>query len=62
MRQIAEDIIDGSCCELCCCYFVDKKENLYSHGYPVVCDDCWKDLTKDEKKLHQRQQMNIHTL
>lgn len=43
MGEMAEDILDGSCCALCGCYFKHpKKENEgYSHGYPVACKDCW---------------------
>lgn len=39
---IAEDMIDGSCCSLCGCYFEDKfnRGNLFTHGYPVVCRTC----------------------
>ena len=48
MGEIAEDMIDGSCCELCGIYF------RQDHGYPVVCLDCWSDLTADERKVHQK--------
>lgn len=47
MGQIADDMIDGHCCSLCGLYFVKK------HGYPVVCKDCWKELSKKEKKMYQ---------
>jgi hypothetical protein len=48
MGEMAEDIIDGFCCELCCCYFEKQ------HGYPVVCKECWDDLTPEEKRIHQQ--------
>lgn len=54
MGQIADDMVNGLCCELCGCYFVDKDENLYDHGHPVVCDGCWSELTTEEKKVHIR--------
>lgn len=44
MGQIADDIIDGVCCALCGQYFVDEKENLFVHGHPFACNECW---TKD---------------
>jgi hypothetical protein len=42
MGQMADDIMDGSCCAICHNYF--KTEDLKfidSHGYPVACKDCW---------------------
>lgn len=47
MGQIAEDMIDGSMCSLCGCYFKHpEKENgksigIYVHDYQVACWDCW---------------------
>jgi ribosomal protein S27E len=41
MGQIAEDMLDGSCCSLCGQYFEHPKGGIYVHGYPVVCDDCY---------------------
>ena len=45
MGQIADDMIDGTCCSLCGQYFIDSLNNdeLYTHGYPVACEDCWED-------------------
>ena len=58
MGQIAEDMLDGSCCQLCGCYFnfagneMDgvEQDGIYCHDEPVVCFDCWKDLTDDERE------------
>jgi hypothetical protein len=49
---MAEDITTGTCCAYCCQYFQHptKKSVLYAHGFPVVCWDCWRDLSKKEKK------------
>ena len=47
MGEIADSMINGECCQLCGQYFVKE------HGYPVVCKDDWKDLTKAEKKQYQ---------
>ncbi len=65
MGEMSEDIIDGACCELCSVYFadadseeqVDNNEHgmeLVSHGHPVVCWNCWKNLSKRDRKAHQR--------
>lgn len=56
MGEIADDMIDGTSCELCGCYFIDPQDEdkLFTHGHPAVCKSCWNGLTKDEKKNHQR--------
>ena len=56
MGEMAEDMIDGTACQLCGQYFQDpKNENLaYTHGYPVICDDCWHELLEDEREGYQR--------
>jgi hypothetical protein len=54
MGEIADDMIEGRACELCGQYFVDKNDNLYEHGHPATCWECWTDLTKEEKKNRQR--------
>lgn len=43
MGEIADDIISGLCCALCGQYFIDKDNNIYEHGYPVACNDCYED-------------------
>jgi len=54
MGEIADDMIDGTSCSACGQYFVDGNDNLYTHGYPVICWDCWNTLTKEEKKLNRK--------
>lgn len=66
MGQIADDMIDGTTCCLCGMYFDGGKdpahvtpENpdgsmLYTHDYPAVCFDCWRDLSKRERKQYKR--------
>lgn len=49
MGEIAEDMNDGTCCDLCGCYF-KKNEQLYTHEHPATCWDCWDDLTDNEKE------------
>lgn len=56
---MAEDMIDGSCCQLCGQYFESEEEKdghpvIYTHGYPVVCGDCWGELTEEEKEMYQK--------
>ena len=53
MGEIADDMISGACCALCGQYFVksnvvdtDEFEiisdpEIYEHGYPVACKECW---------------------
>lgn len=55
MGQVADDMADGITCSLCGMYFQGEKEDeLYEHGYPAVCWECWQDLSKSERKNHQR--------
>lgn len=37
MGEIAEDMVNGLQCSLCGVCFEEE------HGYPVVCDSCWKE-------------------
>ena len=48
MGQIAEDMVDGTCCSFCGQYFQDPDdtESCYTHGYPVACKTCWKDIMR----------------
>ena len=51
MGEHADDILDGSCCQFCGCYFKhSEKGGIYVHEHPVVCLDCWDDLKPKEKK------------
>lgn len=55
MGEIADDMVNGVCCDQCSCYFQgDKEDEVHVHGYPVTCWDCWKTLSKAERKQHQR--------
>lgn len=52
MGQIADDMLDGACCSLCGQYFVDKNEELYEHGYPVACNECYeKDCGYEKQEI-----------
>lgn len=48
MGEQADLMIDGEVCDICGCNFED------SHGYPATCKDCWKELSKEDKKHHQK--------
>lgn len=53
--EIADDMIDGTTCQLCGCFFGGLAEDeCYTHGYPVVCWDCWEYLPKKQRKKYQR--------
>jgi len=54
MGAVADDMIDGCCCTLCGQYFRHPKGGIYTHCYPVVCWDCWDDLTEEEKNNNQK--------
>jgi hypothetical protein len=56
MGELADDMVDGTSCQLCGVYFFDKDNTnvLPTHDYPVVCWDCWDDLSKKERKQYQR--------
>ena len=43
MSEIAEDMLDGSCCSICGQYFQHPKDKdaIYTHDYPVACKECW---------------------
>jgi len=42
--EIAEDIVDGTCCTYCGMYFQDPEdpEKVYTHGFPVACKSCFR--------------------
>ena len=42
MGELAEDIEDGVCCQLCGTYF-DEEE-----GFPTICDNCLENRDDDE--------------
>ncbi len=43
MGEIADDIVDGTCCSFCGIYFVE------SHGFPVLCSDCFEGTPPAER-------------
>lgn len=48
MGQVADDMIEGFACSWCGIYFVE------SHGYPVLCRECFAKSTKEERSGLQR--------
>lgn len=56
MGQMADDILTGACCAICCQYFEDAKDpdKVFEHGAPVVCKECFSTLgTPEERKAYQ---------
>ena len=43
MGEIADDMVNGRCCQWCGIYFIEE------HGYPVLCNDCWSDCDEKEE-------------
>lgn len=41
MGEISEAMVTGECCSLCGQYFQDKNGEIFIHGFPVACNDCW---------------------
>lgn len=54
MGEIAEEMLDGSCCDLCGQYFDHPKGGIYVHDHPATCWDCWEYLRPEEKKHHTK--------
>ena len=59
MNQISQDVSDGTCCQLCNEYFKipgtpPEKRKLYTHGHPVVCEECWEDLLSNEQEQYKK--------
>ena len=48
MGEIADDMVEGFSCSHCGVYFKQ------SHGYPVLCHDCYDEETKAERAGLQR--------
>lgn len=62
MGEIAEDIMDGTRCDVCGLFFFKKgTEDLYTHEYPATCNDCWREMTPKEQKHHQKQLSDAST-
>lgn len=58
MGEISDDILNGLCCALCGCYFVEKGTSIiFEHGYPVVCRRCY-----DDNCSYPRQDPKAETL
>ena len=42
MGKIADDYLEEACWQACTSYFKTNHEEAgATHGYPVVCQDCW---------------------
>lgn len=49
MGDITEDMLDGTCCQLCGQYFQNSNNpnKTYTHGYPVLCKECYDDMREE---------------
>lgn len=52
--SLAEDAADGAVCSLCGALFVA------SHGYPVLCKDCWKDESNRTEGLQEATESEVN--
>lgn len=67
MGEIAEDMLDGSCCSLCGQYFQHPNKDkygqsigIYVYEYPVICWECWNDLKPKEKQMYQKAEVSTY--
>ena len=49
MGQMAEDMVDGTMCSHCGCIFKKDDDSAYTHGYPVLCWECYDEETPQER-------------
>lgn len=40
MAEMADDILDGFCCEICGEYFINDDGELEPTGCPTTCEGC----------------------
>ena len=52
MGELADDLMEGRCCEWCGIYFEAD------HGYPVICRGCFAEATPEERNGVQRATIN----
>ena len=52
MGKHADDMIDGTTCSWCGQYFQhpDNIKQVYTHGYPVICKECYEGDKKAANK------------
>ena len=41
-------MIDGTTCSYCGQFFQNTGGGIYTHGYPVLCRECWDEMTKKD--------------
>ena len=46
--EISDDIVDGAICSMCLMWFEE------THGYPVLCDECYDEMTPAERAGQQK--------
>lgn len=53
-RMLDDDTWDGTCCCMCYQDFRDTEGARISHGYAVVCHECWEQLPLEKRKQVQK--------
>lgn len=53
MGEIAEGMIDGEYCAVCCVAFEAP------NGFPAVCADCWNAMPRNKRKHYQRSRSRL---
>lgn len=53
MGEIADAVVNGEMCSLC------HQEFDGSHGYPVVCIECWKNLKPAGRTAHHKAHLPV---
>lgn len=61
MGEMADDLVDGTTCSWCGAFFVDENGNIYTHGYPVVCKQCFHTATKKEQHQARKDGLQVAT-
>lgn len=51
MGDMADDLIEGASCMECSTYFKNERDEAgATHGYPVVCRECWADADRVQRQ------------
>lgn len=61
MGEHADDMVEGTVCSDCGMFFRDpmKHDHVYTHGFPVICRDCWNDYTPAERAQARKNGMQV---
>lgn len=48
--SVSEDITAGNSCRMCHMFLIAENDKVCGCGYPVLCEDCWRELPKKERR------------